>query len=146
MSLHHPDERTMQAFADGELLPADAERVRAHCERCDACAAKRDGLRELAALLRADATERPLRPVWPHVQARLPRRVRFDRSFVFGTGLAVTAGLLLGIALGATSSGSGASSSAAAGSSSSGNELMSWASWGSTLPDVYGLESEEPGS
>jgi len=150
MNGHHPDDRSMQAFVDGELLPADADRVRTHCDGCAACAARRDELLALGDALRADAGERPLRPVWPHVRARMPRRVRFDLSFALGAGLAVTAGLLLGVAVGTTTTStdtSAVASSTTTATTSGTDDVMSWSSWGSALPDVYGLtESEGSGS
>ncbi len=152
MNGHHPDDRSMQAFVDGELPPADADRVQAHLRGCAACAARRNERLALVDALRADAGERPLRPVWPHVRARMPRRVRFDLPFALGAGLAVTAGLLLGVALGTTTTGSDSSAVASSSAISSTStmttdDVMSWSSWGSALPDVYGLtESEGSGS
>lgn len=82
---------------------------------------------QLVRILRADSSETPLRPVWPHVQARLHRGLpRFDLAFSLGTGAAVTAGLLIGVLLGASPSTSAVASTEAV-------STTFWSSLGSSL-------------
>jgi hypothetical protein len=110
----------------------------AHCAECAACARERDEAVVLVAALRSDEDASGLRPVWPVVQTRLRTGLpRLDRSFLFGAGLAATAGLLIGLYLGGTGAGSTSANQAVASASS-----VFDVSLGSSLPDVYGLTGE----
>jgi anti-sigma factor RsiW len=76
----HPDRETLSAFVDGELEPADSERVDAHLDECADCgefvrAVK--GLKHGVARLEAEA--QPPAAVRTRVQT-LARRHRGDRS------------------------------------------------------------------
>jgi len=132
MSTGHVTERELHRFVDGTLDADGAARVAAHCEACAACAAARAELEAVVRAVRADAGAEPLRPVWPHVRPRL-RPARPGWAFALGTGLAVTAGLWIGLSLG----------SLPAPSASGANEVVASdalsSAWGSSLPDVYGL-------
>ncbi|MFH1680143.1 MAG: hypothetical protein ABIH26_05790 [Candidatus Eisenbacteria bacterium] len=92
----------IRACLDGELAPEEAERVRTHCARCDACGREWSEIEGLYRTLAADAASEPPRPVWPAVRERLAeRRFRLPRiPFAVGASAAVAAGLLLGLLLG----------------------------------------------
>lgn len=109
-------EHRLQACIDGELDPREAAAVRAHCISCPRCGR---ALAELEVVGRAldgyghalDAA-RPAAAsasLWPLIEARLRREDRWRRTtgrprlrpaFALGAGLAIAAGLMLGLRLG----------------------------------------------
>jgi anti-sigma factor RsiW len=86
----------IQACLDGELTPAEAAAVRAHCESCDACGRI---WHESEAVWRAvaEAPPPPLnRSLWPGVQTRLAPRSPWPRLAFAGGAVAVALVGLLG--------------------------------------------------
>ncbi|WP_419948057.1 anti-sigma factor family protein [Candidatus Palauibacter sp.] len=55
----HPDERTLNRFADDELAERSSAAVRSHLRACDACRRQVQFIRELNAAIRAVPTPRP---------------------------------------------------------------------------------------
>lgn len=138
MRQDHPTEHELQRLVDGALDAPEAERVTAHCDGCAPCAEVRDGLERVIRAMRADPDEAPPEPLWPHVHRRLRRRrLPFDWTFALGTGLAVTAGVWIGLALG-----SAPRTSSTEGTADRTDSLTLYSTWGSSLPDVYGLSQE----
>lgn len=80
----HPDPELLTAFADGELVGAEAAHVSAHLEDCDACVAALAAERATAQLLRGLASAEPPADFLARVASRGPvppsqlrRHVRF---------------------------------------------------------------------
>ncbi len=97
-------ERKIQACIDGELAAAEAEAVRTHCVACERCRRAWD---EIETVVRALDEGRPAvapsASLWPLVAARLKgndARLRLRPAFALGAGLAVVAGLAIGLRLG----------------------------------------------
>jgi len=68
--------RQLSAYLDGELTPADAEEVRAHLARCEACGAELARLQSVKVLLR----RLPERPVPQDAWASMREQVDRPRS------------------------------------------------------------------
>ena len=87
------------AYVDGRLDDAEREAVRAHCERCPACAralAESEAVWDMLDSVRAPA---PSRSVWAGVAAATAeRRVPAWQRLAYGTlsAAALAAGVLLG--------------------------------------------------
>ena len=62
----HPDEKTILAYVDGELVGKEAAAVREHCDCCDACRRVRDGFRRVARMLESQPEAEPIRSVTCH--------------------------------------------------------------------------------
>lgn len=98
-------DETLSAFADGDLSPGDAARVRAHlpgCPTCTAAAAQLSGLARAARQL-----ERPEPPptLWLAVEGALDRRERpwWMSLRLFGVGALAGAAAVSVLAMGLTS-------------------------------------------
>lgn len=66
-------QRQLSAFLDGELLPREAEAVRAHLEQCESCRAELERLQSVKVLL-GRLPERPVPgTLWTSIRARLER-------------------------------------------------------------------------
>lgn len=74
MSAHVVDE--LSAYLDGELAPADADRVRRHLEACADCRAELQALRDAQALLRSLPEVEPPASLRTRVLDRVRRRAR----------------------------------------------------------------------
>lgn len=96
-------EHRIQACIDGELDPAEARAVRAHCAVCDRCGRV---WAEIETVVRALDEGRPIAPagsLWPLVAARLrgsDARLRLRPALALSAGLAVVAGLVIGLKVG----------------------------------------------
>jgi anti-sigma factor RsiW len=115
-------ENKIKACIDGELAPAEAEAVRAHCRACESCAR---AWAQIEAVERVLAEADPIEAsasIWPQVAARvrsegllgespevagsrrIARRIawrpRLQPAFALGAAIAVVAGLAVGLVLG----------------------------------------------
>lgn len=98
----------IQAYLDGELAPADRERVLAHLEDCAACRREVDDLNRLFTTVEQAQQAPTLAPIWPALAERLLERRRPVWSWSY-RGLAAAAaltGVLVGWQLGQTPTGS----------------------------------------
>ncbi|RPJ42746.1 MAG: hypothetical protein EHM19_09960 [Candidatus Latescibacterota bacterium] len=139
----------LQAFADGELSPGEAERVRAHSAACPACARALAEIESVNAALNAYEETRLPPSIWPGLAERLERRRPFFWSvpFAVGASAAAAAGLLIGLWLG-SAAGLGGGQAALAGETLRGDwsevgSLLSGA--GTTLDDLYLADASNGG-
>jgi hypothetical protein len=93
-----PDNKSLSAFADGELEAATAAEVQEHLSICSACRRFVEEMRELDAWgrssLRAIAvTSCPVRPVIPLV----PLRMRLMRPLALAAAAVIVVGVSLGV-------------------------------------------------
>jgi anti-sigma factor RsiW len=94
--------KRLSAFADGELGPRDAARVRDHVARCTACTERLESLRALGVEIDAAEPPAPGADLWPGVLRKLadpPARSREPARWLVPA--AVGASALLGVAIGA---------------------------------------------
>jgi anti-sigma factor RsiW len=95
---------SLQAWLDGELSDAAAERVHAHCRSCPACDEARRGLQQAWQALAAIEAPSLQRSLWPGIGARLRARRRpaaWSRLAVAGSAtFSLFFGLYLGLHLG----------------------------------------------
>jgi anti-sigma factor RsiW len=105
-----------QRYVDDELEPDARREVEEHCAVCPECASELAGLRRLWADVASAAQPPPRKPLWPGVRARLEERGTSGRPAVapegapvarravaWGvSGLALAAGLALGLIVGGT--------------------------------------------
>lgn len=96
----------LSAFLDGELPSADETLVRHHLEICEPCAAECESLASAWERLGELPRVEPHAHLWPGIEARLTpetarRGWRRWRRFPAMAALALVAGLLLGLQVGA---------------------------------------------
>lgn len=139
----------LQAFADGELSPGEAARVRAHSAACPSCARALAEIESVYGALAADKETQGLPSIWPGVAERLERRRPFFGSvpFTVGASAAAAAGLLIGLWLG-SAAGLAGGQAAPAGEALRGDwsevgSLLSGA--GTTLGDLYLADASNGG-
>ncbi len=74
----------LTAFLDGELSPADSERIRSHLSACAFCSYELRSLREAASLIRSHRRELEANPVtWRLVRDRIAAPRESSRLFHF---------------------------------------------------------------
>ena len=95
-------EKRIQACIDGELDPAEAAAVRAHCAACEHCGRVWAEIETVGRALDEAPQLVPSASLWPLVAARLmgEPRLRLRPALALGAGLAVVAGLALGLRVG----------------------------------------------
>lgn len=93
----HPDALALQACHDGELDPAAATAIAAHCARCAACRTELEELARVAQLLSASTVPELRRSVFPQVRPGRAREARLRPALGFA---ACAAGIVLGVLLG----------------------------------------------
>ena len=97
MAENHPTGIDLQAYHDGELSSAEAERVAEHIRTCTVCEAE---LADLEAVgLRLDATTMPglSEPIWSRLQRARREEVHLGPAFTAVAAAACLVGLLIGI-------------------------------------------------
>ncbi len=96
----HVEEKILPCL-DGELSPAEAEAVRAHCRTCEACGQAYADMEALVGRLDADRDTAACTPLWPLISERLASRREpiFRLRFSLAAGAAALAGLFAGILL-----------------------------------------------
>lgn len=99
-SERHPDGLELQAYFDGELDPAQARAVQAHCETCPECRTELGALSEVSALLLSTPAPELPRPIWGEVRPMGEAEFRFKP--LWGAA-ACAAGIALGVLIGPTS-------------------------------------------
>jgi len=144
----------LQAWLDGEVPPAEAERLLAHCAGCAACGrALAEAERLLGALDRDAAAlneERAGQPsLWPAVRARTTASAhrRLGPWMALTASTAAAAGLLIGVLLGPREGAWGSVGQASAEFSDDWSDVGSLVADGSisTLDRIYLEEAEEGG-
>ncbi len=98
-------DETLSAFADGDLAPAEAARVRAHLGSCPACAAAAGQLGALAAAARGLDRPEPPPTLWLAVEGALEKHERpwWMALRIFGVGALAGAAAVSIAALGLAS-------------------------------------------
>ncbi len=159
----------LRAFLDGEMSPAEASSVRAHCAGCSDCARTLEGFRAVGTALReGDPAAFARSSWWPAIDARLRRRrdprwrtdprwgadprgradsrghaaSRRRAAYAAGISALAAAGLFLGLQLGAMS---GAATSDGATAWSSASPSLQGESAGN-LTDLYLISGAEEDS
>ena len=93
----HPAGHELQAWRDGELTGAEAERVADHCARCPVCAATLRDLDRVSQLLGSAADPTLHRSFWPQLDAVRRGEPRLGPAFTATAAVACLVGLLIGI-------------------------------------------------
>lgn len=88
----------LRLYVEGELPLEESEQVGHHLRDCPSCRRESEQLRAILELLGADAPEKPLRPVWPHVEKRLQKAETGRLTLI--SGVAAAAGLLIAVFIG----------------------------------------------